>query len=514
MQRAGQRTVPALGGPRDAAQRGAGARIAGVETAFVSRETQTRRFHQKSVVGHLEPEPTRGPQEAGHFQAERFQCALEGRMRERAVKGDHGIERGVVPGQRLVEVAEDDPHGTRALVALCKHVGRRIEADHFVPRVEEGGELSAGTDPEIEHAPRRPEDGKQRREPAASLGTRKTEVAVVARSDGVEKCAAARHSSDIAPSVRNWLTPVRCAIASRLERGAGLPFSFELDPVRGLRLPAVPVVGVGGALLGGSGCTPLSIAIAAHLGPRAAWLGRGYPARVAAPRRVGPQDDADAVGDEAVLAYRKLAPLGTAVWVGPREATLHAARADVLVVDGLLQSRARLALSVLALSAPAPWGSGQQFPRGDLRADPARLVALADHVVLLTAEASPVDHAPNAEVARTTVTLPDLPPRYGLLLGLGRPERIGSMLPIAPRVTLRAPDHRTRAYAERANCLAKLHQLDTFLVTEKCDAALGDATLPRLVLRYEVDLPSGLRTHIDRLVAPSHAERPRGRVSS
>lgn len=313
-------------------------------------------------------------------------------------------------------------------------------------------------------------------------------------------------------AVENWLGQARRALGMRLEAGRGLPWiRREPDVSRRIALPRALVVGVGGALVGGSGRTPLALAITAALaqrGVRVAYVGHGYGGRCTQPLRVGAEHDARAVGDEAVLAYRRLTPLP--VWVGPRQATLHAAAgdADVLVVDGLLQTIPQpVALSVLALSAPRPWGSGLVLPRGDLRSTPARLVAACDLVVLLSSTpCSSMQHAPDAVVARTTLTLP-APGRRGLFLSIARPERVLAELarqehPVV--VTLRGHDHGAAAWEADAWQLLRTHELDDFLVTDKCDAALGRSALPRTILALDVTLPATLEAALDRVGAAAH----------
>lgn len=313
-------------------------------------------------------------------------------------------------------------------------------------------------------------------------------------------------------AVENCLAHVRREVGLRLEQGRGLPWPPRAPAVtRRLVLPRALVVGVGGALVGGSGRTPLALAITAALaqrGVRVAYVGHGYGARCPAPLRVHGEHDARSVGDEAVLAFRRLAPVP--IWVGPREATLHAAArdADVLVVDGLLQATPiPVALSVLALSAPEPWGSGLVLPHGDLRSTPARLRAAADHVVVLSATAGiSVQHAPNATVAHTTLSLP-APGRRGLFLSIARPERITQELarrghPVV--VTLRGHDHGAAAWEARAWKLLRTHELEGFLVTDKCDAGLGRSLLPRSIMHLEVALPPALEASLDRVGAAAH----------
>src|SRR5260221_5377530 len=71
----------------------------------------------------------------------------------------------------------------------------------------------------------------------------------------------------------------------------------------------VPMIGVGGATLGGSGKTPVAIAIARALaarGERVALVGHAYRARPHCARVVAISDDVREVGDEALLASQEL----------------------------------------------------------------------------------------------------------------------------------------------------------------------------------------------------------------
>lgn len=277
------------------------------------------------------------------------------------------------------------------------------------------------------------------------------------------------------------------------------------------------MIGVGGALAGGSGRTPLALAITewlARRGADVAFVGHGYAGARTPPLQVEPGHGARDVGDEAVLAYRRLAPLGVPVWIGPREATLARAAAcsSALVVDGLLQTLpVPLDLAVLALSAPAPWGSGKLLPRGDLRAPPERLVAAADHVIALSADPSVrVQHAPSAEIAPTILRVPGGlgdGSRWGLLLGIARPDRVVDALAahgLCFPLVLRAADHRAAAWEAQAHRLALRHRLLGYVVTAKCDAALTGSALRRAVIGLDVGLPDGLVQSLARFAPTLH----------
>ena len=144
------------------------------------------------------------------------------------------------------------------------------------------------------------------------------------------------------------------------------------------RLP-VPVVIVGNITVGGSGKTPLTIALAKALagrGWRPGIISRGYGARSAVPRAVGVDATADTVGDEPLL----LARTGLPVWVGndrPRAAReLLAAHpgCDVIVADDGLQHYALARdVELAVVDASRGLGNGWLLPAGPLREPASRL---------------------------------------------------------------------------------------------------------------------------------------------
>ncbi|MCC6217021.1 MAG: tetraacyldisaccharide 4'-kinase [Polyangiaceae bacterium] len=309
----------------------------------------------------------------------------------------------------------------------------------------------------------------------------------------------------------SFVSPRR-ALASRLERGvaggsvlAGLERAWvacarvERDVGPGV---AARVIGVGGATLGGAGKTPLARAIAAELaarGVRVAVAARACGVGRRSARVVRPGDTWREVGDEPLALARALASAGVPVVAGTdRAATLGvaAARAEVVVADGLLQARpARVAASLLVVDAGAPWGSGRCPPLGDLRASPRALTSACDAVVRVvpTRGSAPEPLAlgawgggarpvfdvgrPPARSARRlapgpegeVVTLERLGAlRVGVVLALARPERLLSALAVAGLRPVRVVlfgDHEAPRLP-RAACV------DAWLTTPKCATKL------------------------------------------
>jgi tetraacyldisaccharide 4'-kinase len=159
---------------------------------------------------------------------------------------------------------------------------------------------------------------------------------------------------------------------------------------------SVPVIVVGNLNVGGSGKTPLTIALVQWLrnaGYAPGIVSRGYggSARTAMP--VQPDSDPVVVGDEPVLLARRAA---CPVWVGRKRA--EAARqllafhpeVDVLIADDGLQHIALARdVELVVVDAVRGFGNGWLLPAGPLREPLARL-ALVDAVVVNGAQPLPL----------------------------------------------------------------------------------------------------------------------------
>jgi len=289
--------------------------------------------------------------------------------------------------------------------------------------------------------------------------------------------------------------------------------------VRKVPLPShAAVIGIGGATLGGSYKTPLTLALSLALGRRRAVsvVGHGYGARVRSAHIVHPADDVASVGDDAAWLAGELADAGIPVVVGERRAALaEAARAaNVVVVDGLLQAWPRpLALSLLVVDAARPWGSDACPPAGDRRAARAGLLGAADAVVAVRDVLHGRAGEPGAALANiasvvpvftarsdVNVVLPDgrkVPAselrdaRVGVVLAVARADRILRALEmrgIRPAATRLFADHafpRERAGRRR---------VDLWLTTPKCrtklEATYEGATVAEI--RQSLALPDAL----------------------
>ena len=148
---------------------------------------------------------------------------------------------------------------------------------------------------------------------------------------------------------------------------------------RAAELPR-PVISVGNLHWGGSGKTPMTAAIAAHLRDRGAFvaiLSRGYASRGEGVRLVsrgeGPLLGPGLAGDEPVLLAGSLPGVAVVVCGDRHHAGEHAlARLDpkpdlFLLDDGFSHLRLRRDLDILVFPASDPFAGGRLPPGGRLR---------------------------------------------------------------------------------------------------------------------------------------------------
>jgi tetraacyldisaccharide 4'-kinase len=149
----------------------------------------------------------------------------------------------------------------------------------------------------------------------------------------------------------------------------------------------IPVISIGNLTAGGTGKTPLTIALAQRLvaqGEKPAVLARGY----------GAARDGE-LNEELELVKRRV-PQARVIAGRDRVASAAKAATDgatvVLLDDGFQHRRLARALDVLVIDATDPWGQGFLLPRGLLR-EPVTEAKRADAIVL-----SRVEQAGRAQV--------------------------------------------------------------------------------------------------------------------
>ena len=160
-----------------------------------------------------------------------------------------------------------------------------------------------------------------------------------------------------------------------------------------LRRPArarVPVICVGNIVVGGTGKTPIVIALAKELQARGLKVGvisRGYGAKVKAPRLARPEGAAGELGDEPLLISRKLD--GAPVAVCPNRAAaarLIESEVDVILMDDGLQNRSLAKdFTIAVFDGGFGCGNGFLLPAGPLR-EPLSALKRVNAIVITGAE--------------------------------------------------------------------------------------------------------------------------------
>ena len=162
---------------------------------------------------------------------------------------------------------------------------------------------------------------------------------------------------------------------------------FRLGLLRTIRLP-VPVVVIGNITAGGTGKTPLTIALARSLKQQQQRPGivcRGYGGLARQPQAVVADSDPRVTGDEAVLLARHS---GCPVWIGADRVAaargLLAANPGCNVLlsdDGLQHYALGRDFEIAVIDAARGFGNHRLLPAGPLREPLARLASV-DAVVL------------------------------------------------------------------------------------------------------------------------------------
>lgn len=233
-----------------------------------------------------------------------------------------------------------------------------------------------------------------------------------------------------------WLVPLRplSALTARVARRR-LHHFRRRNPV-----PPVPVLVVGNITVGGTGKTPLVIALCRALrqhGFRVAVISRGYGARPPAwPWPVNADGDPARCGDEPVVIAREA---GVPVTIDPDRAralswTLERDAPDLVISDDGLQHYGLARTAELAMvDGETGLGNGRCLPAGPLR-EPAQRLEEVDWVVTrgacpdrpndwsVTLEPGDPFHWVTGETL-AAAAFRERYPRVHAVAGIGRPEQ-------------------------------------------------------------------------------------------
>ena len=277
----------------------------------------------------------------------------------------------------------------------------------------------------------------------------------------------------------------------------------------------LPVIVVGNISIGGTGKTPLTLALAQQLVERG-WhpliISRGYGGKSLRPQQVSADSTAQQVGDEPLLmARRDICP----VWIGKdRAATARAAMQAnpqcnvVLCDDGLQHYRLQRDIEIAVIDGTRGFGNGFLLPAGPLR-EPASRLQKFDAVVVNGGDILPGQYAMKLsgelfynllDPGKTAAADHFHATKNHAVAGIGHPPRYFQHLermaiPFTPHAF---PDH----HPYSANDLA-FTNCDAILLTEKdavkC-AAFADARY--WVLRVDAQIDPALIELILRKITP------------
>lgn len=230
----------------------------------------------------------------------------------------------------------------------------------------------------------------------------------------------------------SWLF---CAIVM-LRRGL-----YRIGLLRARR-PGIPVIVVGNITVGGTGKTPLVIALVQLLrdeGYNPGVVARGYGGTATQwPQQVRPDSDPLVVGDEPVLiAARCRCPVAVAPdRAGAAESLVEHHRCDVVISDdGLQHYRLARDIEIAVIDGVRRLGNGHCLPAGPLREPPRRLRRV-DYVVT-NGLAAPGEfpmalHAAQIRSVRDDTPTAERHPFRGravhAVAGIGNPDRFFAQL--------------------------------------------------------------------------------------
>lgn len=190
----------------------------------------------------------------------------------------------------------------------------------------------------------------------------------------------------------------------------------------------VPVICVGNLTAGGSGKTPIAIAIAQILreqGRNPFFLTRGYGGSAHGPLLVNSTDSAAVTGDEALLlAHHAPTIVARDRLLGARLAKDNGAQV-IVMDDGHQNFTIAKTLSLVVVDGHTGFGNGFQIPAGPLREPVRQGLSRADAVVVM-GDGTPDLHGYYGTVLRAHVKTDGAPfigKRVFAFAGIGQPQK-------------------------------------------------------------------------------------------
>lgn len=241
---------------------------------------------------------------------------------------------------------------------------------------------------------------------------------------------------------------------------------------------AAKVVCVGNLTAGGTGKTPVALAIARALiarGAKPVFLTRGYGGQVRGPAFVTADDRATHVGDEPLL----LAAVAPVIISADRAAGARLAEEhgyDVIIMDDGHQNFSLAKdLSLVVVDAEVGFGNNRVLPAGPLR-EPVRQGLDRADAVIVSGVGTPALDGFAGLVVRARLVQDDSVVRSGAAVmafaGIGRPAKFfATLAQRGVRLVEQRPygDHHIYTQAEIARLKARARATDAILVTTEKD---------------------------------------------
>jgi tetraacyldisaccharide 4'-kinase len=260
----------------------------------------------------------------------------------------------------------------------------------------------------------------------------------------------------------------------------------------------LPVICIGNATAGGSGKTPVVLAllplIRGHgLAKNPAVLTRGYGTKNTAPlwlaQNTAPDEN---LPDEAILLSRHAnVVIATDRAAGARLAEENGADL-ILMDDGFFNRKLEKDLRLLVVDRMMDFGNGFTLPAGPLREPLSRILPKTDAVVTI----GPAFHSdlPVFEAGRDVPEKPDANARYIGFAGIGYPQKFRATLEqlgLSLAAWHEFPDHHRYTNAELENLQEQARQENAVLITTEKDAVkipgemLKNMAVLKIILKFK-----------------------------
>jgi len=239
--------------------------------------------------------------------------------------------------------------------------------------------------------------------------------------------------------------------------------------------PGIPVICVGNLTAGGSGKTPIAIAVAEALrqrGHKPFFLTRGYGGSEKGPALASRAHSATVMGDEALLLARSAQTVVARDRAAGAKFAIEKGATALVMDDGHQNFSLRKTLSLVVVDAQTGFANGFQIPAGPLREPVHHGLARADAVILV-GDGSPNLQGFTAPVLRAHLVA-DASAFVGkpvfAFAGIGRPEKFVATLESSGALVMGScffADH--HPYEEAETDQLKMIAGDAMLVTTEKD---------------------------------------------